>query len=134
MSVLVLTPPRKALTWATVPVMVIDDVPVPEMVAPESPAVAAMVPSPTESVTDIEPEPASTSEIERPVPFKRERHCLRSRRTRRRDDGARRVVDGRDVDGRGVLRGERAAAGVAVVVDGEGQRGRWPTAYRSVLV
>ena len=29
MSVLVLTPPRKALTWATVPVMVIDDVPVP---------------------------------------------------------------------------------------------------------
>ena len=49
--------------------MVIDDVPVPEMVAPELPAVAAIVPSPTDSVTDIEPEPASTSEIESPVPF-----------------------------------------------------------------
>ena len=73
MSVLVLTPPRKALTCATVPVMVIDDVPVPVTVAPKSPAVAAMVPSPTDSVTDIEPEPASTSEIERPGALERER-------------------------------------------------------------
>ena len=128
---LVLTPPRKALTWATVPVMVIDDVPVPEMVAPELPAVAAIVPSPTDSVTDIEPEPASTSEIESPVPLSVSAVPLGRRVRDRRDDGARRIVDRGDVDGRGVLRGERAAAGVAVVVDGEGQRGAEPTAYPS---
>ena len=56
-----------ALTCATVPVIVTDELPVLVTTAPLVPAVTVSVPSVTASVTVIEPEPASTSEIDRPL-------------------------------------------------------------------
>ena len=66
---LVLATPKNALICAVVPVTVSDDVPLPATPAPLSPAVAVSVPSITESVTVIGPEPASTSLIEKPPPL-----------------------------------------------------------------
>ena len=108
----------RSLICATVPVMVTDEVPELVTTAPLLPAVTVSVPSVTASVTLMEPEPASTSLIDRPVFFRRERRLLGRRVARRRDRRHRSVVDGGDVDGRGVAGDQVAAgAGVAVVVD-----------------
>jgi len=56
--VLVPDAPSRLLICVTVPVTVSDDVPVPDTEAPLSPTVAFSVPSVTDSVTVIEPEPA----------------------------------------------------------------------------
>ena len=56
-----------ALICATVPVMVTETVPELVTTAPLVPAVTVSVPSATASVTVIELEPASASEIDRPV-------------------------------------------------------------------
>ena len=56
-----------ALICATVPVIVTDELPLPLTTAPLVPAVTVSVPSVTASVTVIEPEPASTSLIDRPL-------------------------------------------------------------------
>ena len=57
----------RSLICATVPVMVTDEVPELVTTAPLVPAVTVSVPSVTASVTLMEPEPASTSDIDRPV-------------------------------------------------------------------
>src|SRR5215468_10759258 len=56
-----------AFTCATVPVMVTDDVPELVTVAPDVPAVTVSVPSVTDRVTVIDEEPASASEMLRPL-------------------------------------------------------------------
>ena len=92
----------RSLICATVPVMVTDEVPESVTTAPLLPAVTVSVPSVTARVTVIEPEPASTSLIDRPLFFRREGRLLGRRVARRRDGRHRGVVDGGDVDGRGV--------------------------------
>ena len=59
-----------ALICATVPVIVTDELPLLLTLAPLEPAVMFRVPWVTESVTDTELEPASTSLIESPVFFR----------------------------------------------------------------
>ena len=55
------------MTCATVPVMVTDEVPELVTTAPLLPAATFSVPSVTARVTLMEPEPASTSEIDSPL-------------------------------------------------------------------
>ena len=93
---------NRALICATVPVIVTDEAPELVTTAPLLPAVTVSVPSVTASVTVMEPEPASTSLIDRPLFLSVERRLLGRRIARRRDRRHRRVVDGGDVDRRGV--------------------------------
>ena len=58
---------NRSLICATVPVIVTDEVPELVTTAPLVPAVTVSVPSVTASVTLMEPEPASTSDIDSPV-------------------------------------------------------------------
>ena len=60
---------NRLLICATVPVIVTDEVPELVTTAPLVPAVTLSVPSVTASVTLMEPEPASTSLIDSPVPL-----------------------------------------------------------------
>ena len=63
------------MIWATVPVMVTDEVPEPDTSAPLLPAVTASVPSVTARVTVIEPEPASASAIDSPLALRLSDTC-----------------------------------------------------------
>ena len=100
-------------------------VPLPLTTAPLVPAVTVSVPSVTDSVTVSTAAEASTSLTDSAV-LEVQADLLGRAVARRRDRRHRRVVHRRDVDGRRVAAGQRAAgAGVAVVVDRQRQRRSW---------
>ena len=114
-----------ALIWAAVPMIVTELVPLLFTVAPLPPAVTFRTPSPTDSVTVSEPAVAVDVADRKPVVLQVETDVLGHRIARRRDRRERRIVDLGDVEDGGVGGRKIAAAGIAVIVDGERQaRGR----------
>ena len=92
----------RSLICATVPVIVTDEVPQLVTTAPLLPAVTVSVPSVTASVTRHGAGAGIHVADREPVVLQVEGHLLGRRVARRRDGRDRRVVDGGDVDGRGV--------------------------------
>ena len=117
---------------ATVPVMVTDDgAGVGHHGAAGAGGDASACPRSPPASRSSTTEPASASLIDRPLFLRLSDTCSVFAVARRRDGRHRRVVDGRDVDGRRRRRHEDAAgAGVAVVVDRQRQRRASPTACR----